>query len=85
VNAAQSVPMTRARALMICTRPADYGTWRVREAAEHLLAQPNASEEDKRLAAQALEKVGAAPAADAHPEAAAEPQRRSRRATGKHA
>jgi hypothetical protein len=42
--------MNRARALLICTRPADYGTWRVREAAEHLLAQPNVSEEDKQLA-----------------------------------
>jgi hypothetical protein len=83
VNAAQRVVMNRARALLICTRPADYPTWRVREAAEHLLAQPNASEEDKQVATDALKKVGAAPAADAHPEAAAEPARRSHRATGK--
>jgi hypothetical protein len=76
-----SVPMNRARALLICTRPTDYGTWRVREAAEHLLARANASDEDKQLASQALEKAGAAPA-DTHPEAAAEPARRSRRATG---
>jgi hypothetical protein len=62
--------MTRARSLLICTRPADYGAWRVREAAEHLLAQPNVSEEDKRLASDALEKASAAPAADASPEAA---------------
>jgi hypothetical protein len=74
--------MNRARALLICTRPTDYSTWRVREAAEHLLAQPNVSEEDRQLASDALKKIGATPAADAHPEAAAEPARRSRRATG---
>jgi hypothetical protein len=67
VNARPRVVMNRAWALLICTRPTDYGTWRVREAAEHLLPQPNVSEEDKRLAS------------------AAEPQRRSRRATSKRA
>jgi hypothetical protein len=79
VNAAQRVVMNRARALLICTRPADYPTWRVREAAEHLLAQPNVSEEDKRLAADAPKQVGAVPAADAHPEAAGEPVRQRHR------
>jgi hypothetical protein len=50
--------MNRARSLLICTRPTDYGTRRAREAAEHLLPQPDVSEEDKRLASQALEISG---------------------------
>jgi hypothetical protein len=65
------VLMNRARALLVCTRPADYWTWRVRESAEHLLAQPNVSEEEKRLASDVLEISGghnrdgeAGPAAD---------------------
>jgi hypothetical protein len=81
----RTVPMTRAAALLICTRPAGYSTWRVREAAEHLLAQAHVSEEEKKLASDALKKVDGAPAADANPEEAAEPLRRSRRATGKRA
>jgi hypothetical protein len=38
------------RALIICTHPSDYMNTRVREAAKHLQAQVDVSEEDKRLA-----------------------------------
>jgi hypothetical protein len=47
--------MNRSRALLICARPADYSTRRAREAAEHLLARPNVSEEEKQLATKALQ------------------------------
>lgn len=53
----RSVPMNRARALIICTRPGDYMHTRVREAAKHLLAQTDVSEEEKRLAEEALKSL----------------------------
>jgi hypothetical protein len=78
--------MNRAGALLICTRPAYYSTWRVREAAEHLLAQRDVSEEDKRLATKSLEISGghkrdgdAGPAADAGAPRTDRPHRPSRR------
>ncbi len=53
----RSVSMNRTRALIICAHPGDYVLTRVREAAKHLLAQGNVSEEEKQLAAEALKSL----------------------------
>jgi hypothetical protein len=47
--------MNRTRALVSCTRPGDCVPTRVRQAAKHLLAQGDVSEEEKQLATKALE------------------------------
>ena len=49
------VPMNRTRALIICTRPQDYAPARLREAARYLLDRRDATEEEKRLASEAIE------------------------------
>jgi len=49
------VPMNRTRALIICTRPQDYAPSRLREAARCLLDRRDATEEEKRLASEAIE------------------------------
>jgi len=49
------VPMNRTRALIICTRPQDYTSARLREAARYLLDRRDATEEEKRLATEAIE------------------------------
>ena len=41
------VPMNRARALIICTRPQDYLPGRLREAARYLLNRRDVTEEEK--------------------------------------
>jgi len=48
-----SVPMNRARALIICTRPQDYAPSRVHAAAWYLESLENATAEDLELAKQA--------------------------------
>jgi len=50
-----SVPINRTRALIICTRPQDYAPARLREAARYLLDRRDATEEEKRLATEAIE------------------------------
>ena len=50
-----SVPMNRARALIICTRAPDYLPGRLREAARYLLDRKDATEEERRLATEAIE------------------------------
>jgi len=49
------VPINRTRALIICTRPQDYLPARLREAARYLLDRRDATEEEKRLATEAIE------------------------------
>ena len=49
--------MNRTRALIICTAPDAFAHTRVREAAKHLLAQGDVSEEEKRLAEEALKSL----------------------------
>ena len=49
------VPMNRARALIICTRPQDYLPGRLREAARYLLDRKDATDEERRLATEAIE------------------------------
>jgi hypothetical protein len=49
-----SVPINRARALIICTRPEAHDPTRVHEAASFLAARPDATEDEKRLAADAM-------------------------------
>ena len=49
------VPMNRTRALIICTRPQDYAPARLREAARYLLDRRDTTEEEQRLATEALE------------------------------
>jgi len=49
------VPMNRARAPIICTRPPDYLPARLREAAPYLLDRKDATEEERRLATEAIE------------------------------
>jgi len=49
------VPMNRARALIIVTRPEDYLPGRLREAARYLLDRKDATEEERRLASEAIE------------------------------
>ena len=49
------VPMNRIRALIICTHPQDYLPGRLREAARYLLDRRDATEEEKRLASEAIE------------------------------
>ena len=48
-------PMNRTRALIICTRPQDYAPARLRLAARHLLDRPDTTEEEQRLASDAIE------------------------------
>jgi hypothetical protein len=50
-----SVPINRTGALIICTRPQDYAPTRLREAARCLLDRKDATEEERRLATEALE------------------------------
>jgi hypothetical protein len=45
------------RAMLICTYPSAYSRTRVREAARHLLAQADVSEEEKQRAAGALKSL----------------------------
>jgi len=49
------VPMNRARALIIVTRPQDYLPGRLREAARYLLDRKDATQEERRLATEAIE------------------------------
>jgi len=49
------VPMNRARALIIVTRPQDYLPGRLREGARYLLDRKDATEEERRLATVAIE------------------------------
>jgi len=49
------VPINRARALIICTRPQDYMPARLREAARYLLDRRDATGEERRLATEAIE------------------------------
>lgn len=58
--------MNRTRALIICTRPGDYVPTRVREAAKHLQAQVDVSEDEKQLASEALKSLQ--PPADPAPQ-----------------
>jgi len=51
------VPMNRTRALIICTRPQDYAPARLREAARYLLDRRDATEEERRLATDAIERL----------------------------
>jgi len=53
------VPMNRARAQIICTRPQDYAPARLRQAARYLLDKRDATEEEQRLASDAIEWRGA--------------------------
>ena len=48
-------PMNRTRALIICTRPQDYAPARLRLATRHLLDRPDTTEEEQRLASDAIE------------------------------
>ena len=50
-----SVLMNRARTLIIFTRPQEYAPVRVREAASHLPGISSATEEERRLASEAIE------------------------------
>ena len=47
--------MNRTRALIICTRPQDYAPARLREAARNLLDRRDVTEEERRLATEAIE------------------------------
>ena len=47
--------MNRTRALVICTLPQDYLTGRLREAARYLPDRRDATEEERRLATEAIE------------------------------
>jgi len=47
--------MNRARALIIVTRPPDHLPGRLREAARYLLDRKDATEEERRLATEAIE------------------------------
>ena len=49
------VPINRTRALIICTRPQDYAPARLREAARYLLDRRDTTEEERRLATEAIE------------------------------
>ena len=49
------VPINRTRALIICTRPQDYAPARLRLAARYLLDRPDTTEEERRLATEAIE------------------------------
>jgi len=51
------VPMNRARALIICTRLQDYMLARVHEAASYLSGRSDATEEEWRLATEAIDIV----------------------------
>jgi len=51
------VPMNRTRALIICTRPQDYAPARLREAARYLFDRRDATEEERRLATDAIERL----------------------------
>ena len=51
--------MNRARALIIVTRPQDYLPGRLREAARYLLDRKDATEEERRLATEAIELLRA--------------------------
>jgi len=62
------VPMNRARALIICTRPQDYLPGRLREAARYLLDRKDATEEERRLATEAIEYLQAKRGEPAAPE-----------------
>jgi len=65
--------MNRTRALIICTRPQDYAPARLRLAARYLLDGPDTTEEEQRLATEAIDwlrrKRGARP--DPKPDAEA--------------
>ena len=50
-----SVPISRTRALIIFTRPQDYAPAPLREAARYLLDRRDATEEERRLAIEAIE------------------------------
>ena len=49
------VPINRTRALIICTHPQDYAPARLRLAARYLLDRPDTTEEERRLATEAIE------------------------------
>ena len=49
------VPINRTRALIICTRPQDGAPAGLREAARYLLDRRDATEEERRLATEAIE------------------------------
>jgi len=50
-----SVPMNRSRAGLICEAPQDHRAARVREAATYLLGMPAVTEDERRIANEALE------------------------------
>jgi len=50
-----SVPINRTRALIICTRPQDYLPGRRLRAAHYLLDRKDATEEERRLATEAID------------------------------
>ena len=54
-----AVPINRMRALITCTRPRDYLTRRLREAARYLLDRKDATEEERRMATEAIELLRA--------------------------
>jgi len=68
--------MNRARALTICTRPQDYAPARLREAAGYLLDRRDATEEERRLATEAIETHPEPQASPTQP--AARPKRKGR-------
>ena len=49
------VPMNRVRALVIVHEPAAYAPTRVRDAANYLLTSSSATEDEQRLANEAIE------------------------------
>ena len=49
--------MTRTGVLIICTRPQDHAPSRVSEAAAHLSGRSDATEEERRLASEAIERL----------------------------
>jgi len=50
-----SIPINRTRALVICHAPAAYAPTRVREAASYLLQSSSATEDEQRVATEAIE------------------------------
>jgi len=79
------VPMNRTRALIICTHPQDYLPGRLREAARYLLDRKDATDEERRLATEAIELLRAkrgetpAPETEQVPEPTRPPARQTRK------
>jgi len=77
------VPMNRTRALIICTHPQDYLPARLREAARYLLDRRDATEEERRLAGEAIDLLRSkrgepSPDDDAKPQDEPHPRRKGR-------